>query len=49
MPKYQAAQYLRLSYTDDKKNESDSIQNQKRLIADYLTGHPDIELVSTRI
>ena len=49
MPKYQAAQYLRLSYTDDKKNESDSIQNQKRLIADYLTAHPDIELVSTRI
>ena len=49
MPKYQAAEYLRLSYTDDKSSESDSIQNQKRLIADWLTGHPDIELVSTRI
>lgn len=49
MPKYQAAEYLRLSYTDDKSGESDSIQNQKRLIADYLTGHPEIELVSTRI
>ena len=40
---------MRLSYTDDKSSESDSIQNQKRLIADWLTGHPDIELVSTRI
>lgn len=49
MPKYQAAEYLRLSYTDDKSSESDSIQNQKRLIADWLTGHPDIELVSTRV
>lgn len=49
MPKYKASEYLRLSYTDDKSNESDSIQNQKRLIADYLADHPEIELVSTRI
>ena len=49
MPKYQASEYVRLSYSDDRGNESDSISNQKRLIADYLTGHPEIELVSTRI
>lgn len=30
-------------------NESDSITNQKKLIADFLKGHPEIELVSERI
>ena len=49
MPKYQAAEYLRLSYTDDKSIESDSISNQKRLIEDFLKSHTDIQLVSTRI
>lgn len=49
MPKYKASEYVRLSYSDDRSNESDSISNQKRLIADYLTGHPEIELVSSRI
>ena len=29
--------------------ESDSITNQKKLIADFLKGHPEIELVSERI
>lgn len=49
MPKYKAADYLRLSYTDDKENESDSIANQKKLIEDYVKGQPDIELVSEKI
>ena len=49
MPKYRASEYVRLSYSDDRSNESDSISNQKRLIADYLTGHPEIELISSRI
>ena len=49
MPKYQAAEYLRLSYTDDKSIESDSISNQKRLIEDFLKSHTDIQLVSIRI
>ena len=49
MPKYQAAEYLRLSYTDDKSIESDSISNQKRLIEDFLKSHTDIQLISTRI
>ncbi len=49
MPKYQATKYLRLSYTENHENESDSIANQKKLIEDYLKGHPDIELVSEKV
>ena len=49
MPKYQATEYLRLSYTENHENESDSIANQKKLIEDYLKGHPDIELVSEKV
>ena len=49
MPKYQATEYLRLSYTADHDNESDSIANQKRLIEDFLKNNPDIELVSERV
>ena len=43
--KYQGVKYLRLSYTGDKTNESDSIANQRRLIDDFVKGSPDIELV----
>ena len=46
MSKFMAAAYLRLSYTNDKAVESDSIQNQKKLIEDYIDAQPDIELVS---
>lgn len=49
MPKYRAAKYLRLSYTDEKAVESDSITNQKKLIDDFLNNNPDIEAVSERI
>ena len=49
MPKYQATEYLRLSYTVDRENESDSIANQKKLIEDFLKSNPDIELVSERV
>ena len=49
MPKFQATAYLRLSYTENHENESDSIANQKKLIEDYLKGHPDIELVSEKV
>lgn len=49
MQKYQATEYLRLSYTADRDNESDSIANQKRLIEDFLKNNPDIELVSERV
>ena len=43
---YKAAKYIRLSYTDDKENESDSVQNQRKLIDNFLDSQPDIEVVS---
>ena len=49
MPKFQATAYLRLSYTENHENESDSIANQKKLIEDYVKEHPDIELVSEKV
>lgn len=49
MSKYKATAYMRLSYTDDRSAESDSISNQRKLIQDFLTQHPDIELISERI
>lgn len=49
MPKFQATAYLRLSYTENHENESDSIANQKKLIEDYLKEHPDMELVSEKV
>lgn len=49
MSKFEATAYLRLSYTENHENESDSIANQKKLIEDYLKGHPDIELVSEKV
>lgn len=33
MPKYKATAYIRLSYTDDHSSESDSVSNQRKLIA----------------
>jgi DNA invertase Pin-like site-specific DNA recombinase len=47
--KYRASKYVRLSYTDDKTNESDSIINQKRLIDDFVERNPDIEIVSEKV
>lgn len=47
--KYKATAYLRLSYTDDRSAESDSISNQRKLIQDFLVQHPEIELASERI
>lgn len=49
MPKYKATKYMRLSYTDDKTNESDSIINQKKLIDEFIDKNPDIEIVNERI
>lgn len=36
MPKYKAAAYIRLSYTDDHSSESDSISNQRKLIENFV-------------
>jgi len=49
MPKYKAAAYIRLSYTDDRTNESDSVGNQRRLIQDFAERSPDIEIVTEKI
>lgn len=49
MPKYKATAYLRLSYTADRGEESDSITNQKKLIEDFVAAHPDIELAAEKV
>lgn len=49
MPKYKATKYIRLSYTDDRSAESDSVGNQRKLIDDFIARNPDIEVVSERI
>ena len=46
MSNYQAISYTRLSYTNEKENESNSISNQKMLIRDFVKKHSDIEIVS---
>ena len=52
--KWRATKYLRISETDDKKKdgreqESNSIQNQRKLLDQYIAGQPDIEAVSEKI
>ncbi len=49
MPKYKAISYTRLSYTNDKENESNSIANQKSLIREFVKKHSDIEIVSEKV
>ena len=46
---YKAAKYFRISYTVDKSSESDSVQNQRKLIDSYLENHPEIEAVAEYI
>ena len=52
--KYNAAIYVRLSKEDEdasdgRKNESNSITNQKQLILDFLQDKPEINIASVRI
>ena len=49
MQVYKAIKYIRLSYTDDKTVESDSVANQRRLIDDYIAKHPEIEVVAEKM
>ena len=49
MSKYKAVGYVRLSYTEDHSEESDSAANQKKLIREFVSRQPDIELVSERV
>ena len=45
---YCADLYLRLSREDGDKAESDSIANQRELLMDYLSSHPEIRLHEVR-
>ncbi|MGM9652197.1 MAG: recombinase family protein [Eubacteriales bacterium] len=49
MSKYKATAYIRLSYTDDRSSESDSVSNQRKLIENFVEHNPDIEIVSEKI
>lgn len=49
MPKYYATNYVRLSYTDDKTCESDSITNQKKYIEEFVKRNPDIKVVNVKV
>lgn len=49
MPKYKATAYIRLSYTDDRSSESDSVANQRKLIENFVERNPDIEVISEKI
>ena len=49
MPKFKATAYIRLSYTDDRSSESDSVSNQRKLIENFAERNPDIEIVSEKI
>ena len=44
MSKYKVGAYIRLS-RDDKYSESDSIENQKIIIDQYVNEHDDFEIV----
>ena len=49
MAKYKATAYIRLSYTDDRSSESDSVANQRKLIENFVERNPDIEVVSFKV
>ena len=46
---FRAAVYIRLSREDGDKAESDSIGNQRKLIADYVKGKEDLTVYDTYI
>lgn len=43
---YKAALYMRISNSDKKVGESESLSNQRKLIEDFVKHYPDIEIVS---
>ncbi len=46
--KYKAAAYLRLSKDDGDKDESNSIQSQRKIISEFIKSRDDIELINER-
>ncbi len=49
MQNFKAIKYIRLSYTDDKTVESNSVSNQRKLIDDFLAQHAEIEVVCEKV
>ncbi len=47
--KYKAIKYLRLSEADEKRGESDSVSNQRKIIDEFLKSHPEIEDAGEKI
>ena len=47
--KYRAAAYLRLSKDDGDKDESNSIQSQRKIISEFIKSRTDIELINEKI
>jgi len=48
--KYKAMKYIRLSNADENGNhESDSVGNQRKLIDEFLSKHPEIEVVGEKV
>lgn len=45
MRTWNTAGYLRLSREDGDKSESDSIAHQRRLLEQYIAGHPELRLI----
>ena len=46
---YNATKYLRLSYTSDRANESDSIANQRKYIDEFVKRNLDIKIVNEQV
>lgn len=47
--KYRAMKYLRLSSSDGKQGESDSVGNQRKIIDEYLKTHTEIEVIGEKV
>ena len=46
---YRAAKYIRLSYADDKEGESNSVENQRKMLDSFIATQPDIQAVSEKV
>ncbi len=49
MSKYKAALYMRISNSDAKAGESESLANQRKLLMDFVAKNPDIEVVAEHL
>lgn len=46
---YRTAIYVRLSYEDERKIEQDSVENQKKLLRDFVSSQSDLEIAGEYI